>query len=1161
MSRSKYVTRTALLCALAACTGDMTSPTALDDAAADAALSDAAHSGAVPGFYFLPPMVSAASYTGTFDAGLQPRVEICQLAGPACGPVIASFPFGAGSSSVRVDAAAQHYIANWNTSKSLDPAKFYRVQVFVGTFRLGYADVDVVRTGSEKNAVDQTQFVPLVAGQTLPVKFRIEKGIAAQVAVNPDSASVAVGGTQPFTATVTDLHGNVIPAAPVTWSSSAAAVATVDGSGLATGVATGQAAITATSGGASDTALLTVSNPNTPPVVHPDTFQAIGNVTVPVPAPGLLANDTDGEGNALQVVAGSYPTTGGGTVTVNADGSFVYLSAAGFTGTDSFSYTVTDGQATSSAAASVVSAYRVWYVDNAAAGPGDGRDASPFSGLSGAESASAPGETLFIRTGAGAYDGGITLKTGQSLTGQGVAANVTATVNGQTLVLLAAGSAPTIAKASGTTVQVAAGNVVQGLQVTSAAGAGIGGSGFGSLLVGAVSVSAQGGPALDLSAGNVSGAFASLSSAGSPGAGIRLVGVGGSFSAAGGAITGAGGPAVQVLGGAGGFSYGGDIAVAGPLAVSVTGRTGGALTFGGTIASTGQGIAVQNNSAGSVAFTGSSKSLATGANPGVSLSNNAGAEISFGGGGLAIATTTGTAFSATGGGTVTVTGAGNTATSMGGTAVRIENTGIGAPAGISFYSVSATGGANAIVLANTGSGGFQVTGDGASDALNATRGRTTARNGGGIVALGSGGTISGVTGAGVFLSGATDVVLRNLVVQGNGGDGIEAENVAGLTLDNALITGHADSHGVHGTGVSGLSIVHSDVGQNATLAGAVEAADVWNVRFDGLSGIATVERSVVHHSQETVFGVVNGSGSLSLTISNTNITDTGTGGSGDTGLHLSAAGNASMAVALQNDSIARTRSRGVAASTALASAASVNLTVTGSHFTDNTTAGLELVHGSGGTASFSFAGNNFQRHGSVPINVNRLASSSFSAFGALEGTISGNTIGTAGIAGSGTTVSANGIQVRSNGSGGSTRVAIVNNKIRRVGQHGIFVSAVDASSPGTTLEARIEGNDVSDLSAGALDGINVLPGALSTDVPTVCLDVRNNVSTGVRNGLRARTSGIPAAAPTIRLEGWDGVTAVNTYFAGQNTLSGGGGAVSTTAGTGTFTPVASCNTP
>jgi hypothetical protein len=1159
MFHLKYVSRAVLLCALAACTSDMTAPTATDEALS--AISDGAHDGSVPGFYFLPPMAPSPTFSGTFDAALQPRVEICQLAGAVCGPLAASFSFGSGPGSVRLDAAAQHYAANWNTPKSLDPAAFYRVQVFVGTFRLGYADVDVVRTGRERDGVDQTRFVPLVAGQTLPVKFRIETGIAAGVVVSPAAASVAVGATQQFTATVTGLHGNAIPGAPVAWSTSAAAVATVNATGLATGVATGQATINATSGAASGSATLTVFNPNTPPVAAADTFQAIGNVSVPVAAPGLLANDTDGEGNALQVVAGSYPTAHGGTVVVNADGSFVYLSAAGFTGTDSFSYTVSDGQATASAAAFVVSPYRVWYVDNAAAAPGDGRDVSPFSGLAGAEAASATGETMFIRTGAGPYDGGITLKTGQSLTGQGVASDVTATVNGQAVVLLAAGAAPTLTRASGTTVQVAANNVVQGVDVTSAGGAGLAGSGFATLAVAGVSVSAQGGPALDLSAGNVSGAFTSLSSAGSPGAGIRLVGVGGSFSAAGGTITGAGGPAVQVVGGAGGFGYGGDIAVAGPLAVSVTGRTGGTLTFGGIIASTGQGITVQNNSAGTVAFTGSSKSLATGANAGVSLANNGGAEISFGGGGLVIATTTGTAFSATGGGTVSVTGAGNTATSAGGTAVRIENTGIGAPAGISFYSVSATGGANGIVLANTGSGGFQVTGDGASDTANPTRGRTTARTGGGTIALGSGGTISATSGAGISLSGATDVVLRNLVVQGNGGDGIQAANVAGLTVDNALVTGHADRHGIHGTAVSGLAIVHSDVGQNATLAGAVEAADIWNLRFDDLSGTGKVQHSVIHHSQETVFGVVNGSGSLSLTISNTNITDTGTGGSGANGLQLSAAGSASMAVILQNDSIARTRSRGVAASTALASAASVSLAVSGSHFADNTTVGLELVHGSGGAASFSFTGNTFQRHGSSPINVNRLAGAGFSAFGELAGTISGNTIGTAGVPASGTAVSANGIQVQSNGKGGSTRVAIMNNVIRRVGQHGIFVSAVDASSPGTTLEARVEGNDVSDLSAGALDGINVLPGALSTDVPMVCLAVRNNVSTGVRNGLRARTSGIPAAAPTIRLEGWDGVTPVNTYFAAQNTLAGGGGAVSTTAGSGTFAAVASCNTP
>jgi hypothetical protein len=1166
MFRLKHAASAALLLAAAACTGDVTAPAAPGDAGPAETISDAAHAGAVPGFYFLPPMVPAPSYSGTFDGGLQPRVEICQLSGPVCGPVIAQYTTTTGTGGQLVQVGAGAYQVNWHTNQfTLDPAKTYRISVYVGTFRLGFADVDVVSSGKELKNVNTQQYIPLQDGRTLPIKFRIETGIAGRVIVAPDSASIPIGGTQQFTATVLDLHGNPVASPTVTWSSSSTGVATVNGSGLATGVGTGVATITATSQAASGSATLTVSNPNTPPVAHPDTFDAIGNVTVPVTAPGVLANDADGEGNPLSVVAGTFPTAAGGTVTLNADGSFTYRSAAGFTGQDSFTYTVTDGTDTATGTATVVSAYRVWYVDNSATAPGDGRDASPFVLLKDAETASAVGETIFLRYGNGTsagYDDGIVLKTGQSLTGQGVPASVTATLNGQTVVLLAAGSAPTVVRTgAGVTVQVSTNNVIQGFDVGSTAGAGIAGTGFGTLTVGSMSVAANGGPALELSSGDVFGAFGALSSSGSTGAGIRLLGIGGSFSAVGGTIMGAATAGVDVTGGDAVFSYGGDIVATGPLAVFVGNRTGGALTFGGTIASTGNGIGVQNNSGGTIAFNGASKSLATGANPGVRLLNNTGAAISFGGGGLAIATTGGTGFEATGGGTVTVTGAGNTVTSAGGTAVRVENTTIGSPAGISFYSVSATGGTNGIVLANTGSGGFQVTGDGASDPADATRGRTPARNGGGTIALGSGGTISGASGAGVLLSGAANVVLRNLVIQGNDGDGIEAADVAGLALDNALVTGHTDSHGVHGTGVSGLSIIHSDLGQNATLAGAVEAADIWNLRFDQLSGTASVEHSVIHHSQETVFGVVNGSGALSITISNTNITDTGTGTGGANGLQLTASGSASMAVSLQNDSIARTRIRGVTASTALASGASMNLTVSGSTFADNTSGGLELVHGSGGATSFSFTGNDFQRHGSVPINVNRPVSPTFSAYGELTGTISGNTVGTPGVAASGTATSANGIQVNVNGKGGITRVAIVNNRVRRVGQHGIFVGAVDASSPGTLVEARVEGNSVLDLSPGALDGISVLPGALSTDVPTMCLDIKNNVSTGVRSGLRARASGLPAAAPTIRLEGWDGITPVNTYFTAQNTLAGGSGPVSTTAGTGTFVAVANCNTP
>ena len=35
-------------------------------------------------------MVPAPSYSGTFDGGLQPRVEICEIDGPTCGTTIAT---------------------------------------------------------------------------------------------------------------------------------------------------------------------------------------------------------------------------------------------------------------------------------------------------------------------------------------------------------------------------------------------------------------------------------------------------------------------------------------------------------------------------------------------------------------------------------------------------------------------------------------------------------------------------------------------------------------------------------------------------------------------------------------------------------------------------------------------------------------------------------------------------------------------------------------------------------------------------------------------------------------------------------------------------------------------------------------------------------------
>ena len=81
----------------------------------------------------------------------------------------------------------------------------------------------------------------------------------ATVTISPATASITVAGTQQFTATLKDASGNTLTGRTVTWSTSAASVATVGSStGLATAVAAGTATITATSEGKSATATLTV---------------------------------------------------------------------------------------------------------------------------------------------------------------------------------------------------------------------------------------------------------------------------------------------------------------------------------------------------------------------------------------------------------------------------------------------------------------------------------------------------------------------------------------------------------------------------------------------------------------------------------------------------------------------------------------------------------------------------------------------------------------------------------------------------------------------------------------------------------------------------------------------------------------------------------------
>src|SRR5690606_29372129 len=69
-------------------------------------------------------------------------------------------------------------------------------------------------------------------------------------------------------------------------------------------------------------------------------------------APGVLANDTDADGDALTAVLVTGPTNG--SLTLNEDGSFTYTPNEDFHGTDSFTYQASDGGQVSAEATVVI---------------------------------------------------------------------------------------------------------------------------------------------------------------------------------------------------------------------------------------------------------------------------------------------------------------------------------------------------------------------------------------------------------------------------------------------------------------------------------------------------------------------------------------------------------------------------------------------------------------------------------------------------------------------------------------------------------------------------------------------------------------------------------------------------------------------------------------
>src|SRR6266511_4239366 len=147
----------------------------------------------------------------------------------------------------------------------------------------------------------------------------------ASVTVTPPSAVIPQGQTLQLTATPIDTSGTPMTGQAVAWASSHGAVATVTGSGLVSAVGPGLATITATSGGKSGTAAITVTSV---PVAAVDVAPAVA--TIPQgQTTQLTATPKDAAGTPLSGRLVTWASSNTSVATVNSSSGLVSGVAAG----------------------------------------------------------------------------------------------------------------------------------------------------------------------------------------------------------------------------------------------------------------------------------------------------------------------------------------------------------------------------------------------------------------------------------------------------------------------------------------------------------------------------------------------------------------------------------------------------------------------------------------------------------------------------------------------------------------------------------------------------------------------------------------------------------------------------------------------------------------
>src|ERR1051325_5295136 len=552
-------------------------------------------------------------------------------------------------------------------------------------------------------------------------------------------------------------------------------------------------------------------------------------------------------------------------------GKFSYNPPAGFEGTDTFTYTLSDSATDKGSAAanrtatvSIPVSGMVWFINNNATAcvvAGCGRLSNPFSTLAAFQTLNDNGggnhpgnsDNIFIYESATAYADGVTLLSGEKLFGQDSTSSL-ATLTGLTPpsgsasfpTMNTGGNATTIANntGNGVTLPSSGNNTLNGFTVGDTSGYDIANTtttSVGTLTIANVILTGTGGLFRADAGGALNVTFDSASTTLTNATinGIQLANTTGSFTVNGsGSVSGVAGTGVLISGGTATVSIASSLSktAAGTL-VDIQSHATGNITLSNNLSCTSscsKGVNAASNTSGTIDFGGGTKTINTGTNNAVTLTSNTGATLNFSNGGLNIDTTSGNGFAATSGGTVNVTGTVNTIDSTTGTALNVANTTIGA-SGLTFQSISANGGSHGIVLDTTGAtAGLTVTGTGTANSggtIQAISGADLASNNCGSVA-----TPGGPVGGGIFLNSTKNPSFSYMNFTGTFGNfGILGYSVTGFTLDHTTMTG--------------------TFGDNVNV-------DDDTVHFCGLTGSATISNSTISNGAETNLRVVNASGTL-----------------------------------------------------------------------------------------------------------------------------------------------------------------------------------------------------------------------------------------------------------------------------------------------------------